>query len=57
MYREGIDDLVNEDNPLRQRLEFSRHKIHEKKQLTLGGGSGVKSVRAADESLDGTCAG
>jgi hypothetical protein len=36
--RTGLDDLVNEDNPLRQWLDFSHRKGHDKKQPTVGGG-------------------
>jgi hypothetical protein len=39
IFRKGLDDLVNEDNPLRDWLEFSRRKIHEKNQPMVGVGS------------------
>jgi membrane associated rhomboid family serine protease len=35
--RQGIDDLVNEDNPLRRWLEFSPRKAREKKRPAAGG--------------------
>jgi rhomboid protease GluP len=38
LFRQGVDELVNEDNPLRRWLEFAPRKAREKKR-PAGGGS------------------